>query len=141
MKNDYMIRRLLQTTRTMQFSSSSAPPSLTHLTYLAHPDHTPNHSLLASILLQITKIDVPEESITFTPVLGGITNQLFRADFQDNALQPLLIRIFGGEGMIDRDIENAVFSGLASKVLHLPIMEDLRMEELKVGSTTQIHWN
>ena len=114
MKN-FMIRRLLQTTRTMQFSSSSAPPSLTHLTYLAHPDHTPNHSLLASILLQITKIDVPEESITFTPVLGGITNQLFRADFQDNALQPLLIRIFGGEGMIDRDIENAVFSGLASK--------------------------
>ena len=95
----------------------STKPFLHHLTYTPLPDKSPNYPLLQQILLEITNLTVKDEprAITFTPVFGGITNQLFRADFQNLESDPLLVRIFGGEGMIDRTIENAVFSGLAAK--------------------------
>jgi ethanolamine kinase len=55
-------------------------------------------------------------------VSGGITNLLFRVsglekmnDRNDNNIvtdSSVLVRVFGGHGMIDRDIENATFSAL-----------------------------
>jgi ethanolamine kinase len=93
-----------------------SPPKEINTTYVPNSDNSPNHSLLANILLELTMLkNVKPESITFTPVLGGITNQLFRADFQEDQHDPLLIRIFGGEGMIDRNVENTIFAGLAEQ--------------------------
>ena len=51
-------------------------------------------------------------------VSGGITNQLFRVEIpvipNGNNTASVLVRIFGAEGMIDRDIENATYAALAS---------------------------
>mmetsp|Transcript_22170 Transcript_22170/g.36456 ORF Transcript_22170/g.36456 Transcript_22170/m.36456 type:complete len:517 (+) Transcript_22170:21-1571(+) len=47
-------------------------------------------------------------------VSGGLTNALFRVDINDEEKQPssVLVRIFGAEGMIDRDTETANFARL-----------------------------
>ena len=44
-------------------------------------------------------------------VSGGITNTLYLVEF--SATHNVLLRVFGAEGMIDRDIENATFAALA----------------------------
>ena len=91
--------------------STKLKPFLHHLKYSPLPDQTPNYPLLQQILLEITNLTVKDKPRAITPVLGGITNQLFKAEFENH--EPLLVRIFGGP--IDRNVENAVFSGLAAK--------------------------
>jgi thiamine kinase-like enzyme len=49
-------------------------------------------------------------------ISGGITNQLYKVDL----LPPVLVRIFGAAGLIDRDIENTNYSALAAKGLAPP---------------------
>lgn len=44
-------------------------------------------------------------------VSGGITNVLYFVEFSPD--RKVLVRVFGAEGMIDRDIENATFAALA----------------------------
>ena len=44
-----------------------------------------------------------------TQIAGGLTNALFRIDFTTKSV---LVRIFGAEGMIDRDEESATFARL-----------------------------
>ena len=60
-----------------------------------------------------------EESLTVTKVTGGITNALFRISgfsSHDTSLDDsVLVRVFGAEGMIDRDVETSTFSSLAEK--------------------------
>ena len=46
-------------------------------------------------------------------VVGGITNSLFKATFCASDQPAVLVRVFGGEGMIDRDLENATFKALS----------------------------
>lgn len=47
---------------------------------------------------------------TVQPLTGGITNTLFLVDYTECKV---LLRVFGAEGMIDRDVENATFAALA----------------------------
>eukprot|EP00466_Bigelowiella_natans_P018461 jgi/Bigna1/80941/fgenesh1_pg.76_\ len=46
-------------------------------------------------------------------ISGGITNMLFRAGFVGSNKPPVLVRIFGAEGMIDRSVENETYKWLA----------------------------
>jgi ethanolamine kinase len=55
------------------------------------------------------------QSWPVTAVAGGITNQLFRVDRHDGP--SILVRIFGAEGMIDRDAETSTFAAIAEKGL------------------------
>jgi thiamine kinase-like enzyme len=63
-----------------------------------------------------------EEQVQITQIFGGITNQLFRCTFDggDAETSCLLLRVFGGEGMIDRDVENATFERLAAAGIGVP---------------------
>merc|ERR1712217_762162 len=57
--------------------------------------------------------DVAAQDISISVVVGGITNSLFKAAFPGKDQPSVLIRVFGGEGMIDRDLENATFKALS----------------------------
>ena len=49
-------------------------------------------------------------SCTVTQIIGGITNLLMRVDFPPSTgMGPVLVRRFGAVGMIDREVENALF--------------------------------
>ena len=64
--------------------------------------------LAASLIVE----DSPDCShLTVTKISGGITNQLYRVS--GLTTQNVLVRIFGAEGMIDRDVENATYAALA----------------------------
>ena len=103
------------------------------ISYEPLADGSPDLSLLRSLVVDVAASHVgaagirpTEEDIALTVVTGGITNQLFRADFAAASLQEsqppssLLVRVFGGEGMIDRDIENAAFVGLSQAGVGVP---------------------
>ncbi|KAL3808867.1 hypothetical protein ACHAXA_004154 [Cyclostephanos tholiformis] len=53
-------------------------------------------------------IDVPRGEVT--AITGGLTNALFRVDLPRS--RSVLVRIFGGDGFIDRDEETATFARL-----------------------------
>eukprot|EP01065_Artemidia_motanka_P036541 TRINITY_DN44489_c0_g1_i1.p1 TRINITY_DN44489_c0_g1~~TRINITY_DN44489_c0_g1_i1.p1 ORF type:complete len:461 (+),score=171.87 TRINITY_DN44489_c0_g1_i1:70-1452(+) len=55
-----------------------------------------------------------------TLVTGGITNQLYRVAVPAEKGCPLLVRVFGAEGMIDRDLENATYLALSEAGLAPP---------------------
>jgi thiamine kinase-like enzyme len=64
-------------------------------------------------------------SLTVKPVLGGNTNVLFcvsksNDDTTDKLPEKVLVRIFGGHGLIDRDIETSTYAALAVQGLALP---------------------
>merc|ERR1719223_93578 len=65
-------------------------------------------------------------SLQVTKVTGGITNALFRISgflsLKSCHVQvdSILVRVFGAEGMIDRDIETSTFSSLAEKGIAPP---------------------
>ena len=50
-----------------------------------------------------------DEKVKVARISGGLTNDLFKIDFPKKSI---LIRIFGAEGMIDRDLETATFARL-----------------------------
>ena len=55
-------------------------------------------------------IDIEDDKkVKVTRISGGLTNALFKIDFPEKSI---LIRIFGAEGMIDRDLETATFARL-----------------------------
>ena len=55
-------------------------------------------------------------------VTGGITNKLFSVDWGEAAEEnKVLVRHFGAEGMIDREVENRVFAWLASHGVAPPL--------------------
>ncbi|GAX09651.1 ethanolamine kinase [Fistulifera solaris] len=55
--------------------------------------------------------DVQEEKPVVERLSGGITNLLFLVTYSPQ--HKVLLRVFGAEGMIDRDIENATFAALS----------------------------
>mmetsp|Transcript_8172 Transcript_8172/g.13233 ORF Transcript_8172/g.13233 Transcript_8172/m.13233 type:complete len:573 (+) Transcript_8172:95-1813(+) len=55
----------------------------------------------------------PPTKIEIKVISGGITNMLFRAGFVGSNKPPVLVRIFGAEGMIDRSVENETYKWLA----------------------------
>eukprot|EP00747_Dinoflagellata_sp_TGD_P179023 gnl/TRDRNA2_/TRDRNA2_29106_c0_seq2.p1 gnl/TRDRNA2_/TRDRNA2_29106_c0~~gnl/TRDRNA2_/TRDRNA2_29106_c0_seq2.p1 ORF type:complete len:378 (+),score=88.44 gnl/TRDRNA2_/TRDRNA2_29106_c0_seq2:50-1183(+) len=65
--------------------------------------------------------DAKDEEMKVSVVSGGITNKLFKVTFAESASRPsVLVRVFGGEGMIDRDLESATFRALAEAKLGHP---------------------
>lgn len=119
---------------SFSFSSlSSQRPNHEDVVYAPLPDGSADEALLKEILLKLTggpgqhceSLSQDEDfadKISLTPVYGGITNQLYRADFSGckDDLSPLLVRIFGGEGMIDRNVENDIFAELAEAGVAVP---------------------
>ena len=88
-------------------------------TPLASGEH--DFPLLRRIVLEVASehtSGIGPEHVEVTQVFGGITNQLFRCTFR--GAESLLLRIFGGEGMIDRGVENATFEGLAAAGIGVP---------------------
>ena len=63
--------------------------------------------------------DVQPKDVEIKPISGGITNALFSLSFR-SGIKTVLLRIFGAEGMIDRDIENPTFEALTR---HLGVPE------------------
>lgn len=61
--------------------------------------------------------DVSSADMQVSVITGGITNQLYKVAFTPSPAgdyrAPVLVRIFGAEGMIDRDLENATYQALA----------------------------
>lgn len=49
--------------------------------------------------------------LVWPPIAGGITNKLFKVTY-GNGANSVLVRVFGGEGVIDRDVENPTFHAL-----------------------------
>jgi thiamine kinase-like enzyme len=89
---------------------------------------------LAPAVRTTTSLQLLEQKVlAVAPVVGGLSNtiyrvsglqQLVRATSTTNSLPPLpfddmLVRIFGAEGMIDRDVETSTFSALA-RLGHVP---------------------
>eukprot|EP00281_Chroomonas_sp_CCMP1168_P018627 CAMPEP_0206221296 /NCGR_PEP_ID=MMETSP0047_2-20121206/5334_1 /ASSEMBLY_ACC=CAM_ASM_000192 /TAXON_ID=195065 /ORGANISM="Chroomonas mesostigmatica_cf, Strain CCMP1168" /LENGTH=362 /DNA_ID=CAMNT_0053644011 /DNA_START=33 /DNA_END=1121 /DNA_ORIENTATION=+ len=83
------------------------------------------------------------DTLAVTPVTGGITNALYKCTFAvgkgDERRAPVLVRVFGGEGMIDRKRDNLLFislskAGLGPKCLGL--FDNGRVEEFLEGCTT-----
>ena len=74
---------------------------------------------LTNFLAQVSSAEVSSE-LSCTKVTGGITNALFRVSgfLSINSLpvpadfDSVLVRIFGAEGMIDRDIETSTYAAL-----------------------------
>jgi len=64
----------------------------------------------ASLIVDGTKEYAPELKVT--KIAGGITNQLYRVSGLTTN-KAVLVRLFGAEGMIDRNVENATFAALA----------------------------
>jgi len=70
------------------------------------------------------------EDVTLNPddftacrISGGITNGLFRITSEKNGIvgaKQLLVRVFGAEGMIDRDVETSVYAGLCDAKIAAP---------------------
>jgi ethanolamine kinase len=72
------------------------------------------HSIcLAASVIVDGSTHVPS-NLKVDKISGGITNQLYRVSGLSTTV---LVRIFGAEGMIDRNIENATFAALARNQL------------------------
>jgi ethanolamine kinase len=86
---------------------------------------------IRQVVAKILQVSYPSavvkdvETWPVTVVCGGITNQLFRVDILSSCDEDpdkvetmpkgMLVRIFGAEGMIDRDVENSTYAALAAQ--------------------------
>ncbi|CAB9519837.1 Choline kinase alpha [Seminavis robusta] len=82
------------------------------------------HASIREVVAQILSIPVRNDW-PISVVSGGITNQLFRVTLTCNngnksVPSSILLRIFGAEGMIDRDVENSTFAALSTQCLAPP---------------------
>lgn len=59
-------------------------------------------------------------AISVREIKGGITNTLYRAGFEGDEVPPVLVRVFGAEGLIDRKAENATYRWLACQGIAPP---------------------
>ena len=126
---------MTMTTMSSSPSSSSSPKDYIHARseakdddkYATTLDGKPYFPLLmvnpsdeVSIRAAATKvmgIDDDDEdgvALSVTRIQGGLTNHLFRVSgLPTSGCESVLVRVFGAEGMIDRDVENPAFAALA----------------------------
>ena len=83
--------------------------------YADTPDGHTDEAALTSIIEGLTG---SSDGVKFSIVTGGITNKLFKVAFPPSAgtthgHAAMTVRVFGGEGMIDRDLENETFIAMA----------------------------
>ncbi len=95
-----------------------------------------------------TSSSLDSSSWKVTTVTGGNTNQLFCVSGMSNSSESfefefpndsVLVRLFGADGMIDRDEETSTYSSLANQELALKYYGRFgngRIEEMLVGWTT-----
>mmetsp|Transcript_15830 Transcript_15830/g.24643 ORF Transcript_15830/g.24643 Transcript_15830/m.24643 type:complete len:394 (+) Transcript_15830:138-1319(+) len=87
-------------------------------------DPSQEHTIMnaVSLLLLGTKEEERNTKLyQISKVSGGITNALFRVQvMSDNKPIDVLVRVFGAEGMIDRDVENSLYAALATQKLAPP---------------------
>jgi ethanolamine kinase len=90
-------------------------------------------------------LELPDwQQLQVKPVTGGITNKLFHVSgimskTDDNIPDSVLVRVFGGHGMIDRDIETSTYTALANQGIALGYygrFENGRLEEWLGGMMT-----
>jgi thiamine kinase-like enzyme len=104
-------------------------PYLPHQTATAKGPRFDVAKAVLAVLLDI-KEDNDQESMATSlhvePVLGGLSNTLYRVsglpvDHPHNLhhIAQVLVRIFGADGMIDRDVETSTFAALA-QAGHVP---------------------
>eukprot|EP00041_Stephanoeca_diplocostata_P032991 m.1076651 g.1076651 ORF g.1076651 m.1076651 type:complete len:130 (+) comp24247_c1_seq4:146-535(+) len=69
-------------------------------------------SVVKALLPDAAKLDI--SSMVVSTVSGGITNKLFKVTYDDKTDRStsVLVRVFGGEGVIDREVENPTFHAL-----------------------------
>ena len=73
-----------------------------------------------SVVATLFQLDDTERSaLSASRISGGITNVLFKVDnlkltIHQKVINGVLVRIFGGEGMIDRDVENTTYAALSA---------------------------
>ncbi|GKY96644.1 hypothetical protein MPSEU_000624000 [Mayamaea pseudoterrestris] len=101
-------------------------PYLPRLAVINTDDHDNIRAVVAKVLFYCKKhvsFSTAESTASWkvTPIMGGITNQLFRVDI--SAKSSILVRIFGAVGLIDRDLETA----------SLAILSDMNMAPPYVG--------
>ena len=89
------------------------------LTYEPLANNALNEDSLRNIVVQSMKgYDgslINSSNIHFSVVTGGITNKLYKCTLDGHSKGSVLVRIFGGEGMIDRDIETETFIALSDQ--------------------------
>lgn len=74
-------------------------------------------------LLEDDALAESDIKLDIVPITGGNTNKLFCISGIPTSKVPnskVLLRIFGGEGMIDRDIETSTYAALAQAKIALP---------------------
>ena len=89
-------------------------------------DVTDNDSVKKAATMMVLRNDSDSSSsssssldqYTVVEVQGGITNKLYRVsgfekDQDHVGFDSVLVRVFGGEGLIDRDVENPTFAALS----------------------------
>lgn len=87
------------------------PPSRVKSTTLAVATHPgwPHNTFNESVQRILRTLNLTTADVDLREVPGGSTNQLFRADPDS-----LLVRVYGGAGLLDRKVEGAMFAALAS---------------------------
>jgi ethanolamine kinase len=74
-----------------------------------------NNDSIQTVVSCVLGIEANENNWTYQTIPGGITNKLVHVGGLPAPVYACLIRIFGAEGMIDRDIETATFASLAEQ--------------------------
>jgi ethanolamine kinase len=94
-----------------------------------------NQDSLRSVVSQTMKVYdgtvLDTSNIHFSVVTGGITNKLYKCTLEGHSKGSILVRIFGGEGMIDRDIETETFIALSDQGVgaeYIGLFENGRVE-------------
>lgn len=83
--------------------------------YLPHlkVDEARSPKSIAQIAATILNQELSPDQLNVKKVTGGITNALFRVSgFANESFDSVLVRIFGAEGMIDRDLETCTYAAL-----------------------------
>ena len=93
-----------------------------------------NHDSIKRVVGEIFGLEVEEwGKLTVRTVTGGITNKLFQVSGSSKIHNSsVLVRVFGGHGMIDRDTETATYAALAKQNIALGYFgrfENGRLEE------------
>jgi ethanolamine kinase len=96
---------------------------------IEYKDTTNNETdtnLLKEIIMRVMEerdenVQLSNVTLSFTPISGGITNKLFKCMIEtmnenedDKVSTSWTIRVYGGEGMIDREIENETFIAMSN---------------------------
>lgn len=99
-------------------------------------DHSSVIFATLSVLFYEKNDSITRHNLVISTVTGGITNSLFRVSGLSSppyklSFDSVLVRVFGADGMIDRDVETATLAALADKGI-APAVSELFPLQLSV---------